>query len=443
MNWIQSVTTNVKSPDGEATTTDLGPKTLLVGPNESGKSTIAEALQLSLSGSAYGVLWRSKEVKDSKLLIALSPQGKGVFAESLVSDGSTARWALEAGKRATREGTNGMTFPVSELHTILSGSPSTLRTFLFRNLLGSASTDSVRDLLPPSVLPVFNGFVGESAMVDLTEILKGIAKNKRLCSDRTKAAKSVLSACGEVRRVTNDEVDRLWLELAKSQRFEKLKEMYRMYRAGESLGNEDQNIALNRVRKMLSQLGSTEELQSMTSATKAKESLEFALREQGALSVITKARNRIDVEEGMATQLAQLEKKLILALDTIVSTETDNFSEKISSYLPEGEEFIIDVDGNSSTIGLRRDGELHTALSGSTEARTIAAIGAALVDYRCAIGATDAGVLIVDDRMWDAKTLGQTMTALEDSPCQVIIMSTIKPKGRQRIGWTYVDVERA
>jgi hypothetical protein len=151
------------------------------------------------------------------------------------------------------------------------------------------------------------------------------------------------------------------------------------------------------------------------------------------------ARDLIDIETGMKSKLTTLEKNLHLAIDEVLKGELVRFGGTVTQYLPKDEEFEISVVGDSVAVGLLRNGETHTALSGSTEARTIAAMAAALMDYRHAKEG-DAAVLVIDDRMWDAGTLARTMGALEDSPCQVLIMSTIKPKGRQRSGWTYVEV---
>ena len=85
-------------------------------------------------------------------------------------------------------------------------------------------------------------------------------------------------------------------------------------------------------------------------------------------------------------------------------------------------------------MGIEKAGEIHTALSGSTEASLIAALGAALADQFC--------LLVVDDRMWDATTLSKTLGALEKAPCQVIVMSTIRPKGKKRANWSYVELSR-
>ena len=66
-------------------------------------------------------------------------------------------------------------------------------------------------------------------------------------------------------------------------------------------------------------------------------------------------------------------------------------------------------------------------------------MSAAIVSLR-AQGADYPAIIILDDRMWDMKTLAKTMAALENIDCQVIIMSTSRPKGKPRKEWTYVEV---
>ena len=55
MKKVIKIRSNIKSPNGQAWEYELGDYNLLIGPNESGKSAIAEAVQLALSGSAYGL----------------------------------------------------------------------------------------------------------------------------------------------------------------------------------------------------------------------------------------------------------------------------------------------------------------------------------------------------------------------------------------------------
>ena len=92
---ILKVTSNIKSPDGSPWTRELGKLNLLVGPNESGKSAVAEAVQLAVSGSAYGLFFRSNQVKTGNQLVDLGPGGdKEIFAEVEFEDGTTSRWEM-------------------------------------------------------------------------------------------------------------------------------------------------------------------------------------------------------------------------------------------------------------------------------------------------------------------------------------------------------------
>jgi len=75
-------------------------------------------------------------------------------------------------------------------------------------------------------------------------------------------------------------------------------------------------------------------------------------------------------------------------------------------------------------------------MSGSTESRVLAALAAALVP------SNETAIVVLEDRMWDLETLGKTMRSLEKCPCQIIIMSTMRPRGRARKEWTYVEVQR-
>ena len=109
MCYVDLISTNIKSVDGTTQTHQLGKHTLLVGPNESGKSAIAEAVQLALTGTASGLLYRNKPIKSGAQLSALMPQDEQtemVFAQARLADGNTAEWILEKGKKPKNSGRN-------------------------------------------------------------------------------------------------------------------------------------------------------------------------------------------------------------------------------------------------------------------------------------------------------------------------------------------------
>mgnify|MGYP003657477258 CR=1 FL=1 len=56
--YVEHVYSNLKSPrpNGDAWSIDIGQKTLLVGSNTSQKSTIVQAIELAIAGSADDII---------------------------------------------------------------------------------------------------------------------------------------------------------------------------------------------------------------------------------------------------------------------------------------------------------------------------------------------------------------------------------------------------
>ena len=74
MSFAVKMVSNLKSPNGDPYSVELSKNTILIGDNESGKSAIAESLQLARTGSAFGLLYRDKPIKDGSLLQHLIPR---------------------------------------------------------------------------------------------------------------------------------------------------------------------------------------------------------------------------------------------------------------------------------------------------------------------------------------------------------------------------------
>ena len=143
---IRNIKTNIKSGSDELIV--VGPKTLLHGPNESGKSTVVEAVQLALTGGVYGVLFKDKIVKSGTQLCGL---GDGdLYAEVETDSGNVARWDLYPGKKPKQSGDIGQVFPIAELHDVLKGSPATARKFFFHVFGEGISGDDLEAFFPKS-----------------------------------------------------------------------------------------------------------------------------------------------------------------------------------------------------------------------------------------------------------------------------------------------------
>ena len=129
--YVEHVFSNLKSPrpNGDAWGIDLGPKTLLVGSNTSHKSTIVQAVELAISGSADDIVGRSI-VSDAALLLTLAP-GDELGVTAKLSDGSVANYNArrEEGKvkRPQHDGPGAESLVHRSVAAALSGSATTAR----------------------------------------------------------------------------------------------------------------------------------------------------------------------------------------------------------------------------------------------------------------------------------------------------------------------------
>jgi len=104
MVYVESIEANVKGQFSY----DLGPKTLVVGDNRSGKTRITEALSLALTGVARTPYLTKYDYE----VIALKPlSAKKLFAQASLSDDGLARYELSGSTAGTAK----------KKHTVISG----------------------------------------------------------------------------------------------------------------------------------------------------------------------------------------------------------------------------------------------------------------------------------------------------------------------------------
>lgn len=116
------------------------------------------------------------------------------------------------------------------------------------------------------------------------------------------------------------------------------------------------------------------------------------------------------------------------------------FEESVSQFLPRG--FDLGVDVEAGRLGFRRNGQIHTALSGGEWSSLLLALAA----WETTNNKPPAGSVIVltpEDRAWDPNTLSSVMNALHgfgDAQYQVILMSTVAPSQYDPDEWTVVEI---
>lgn len=425
---IRTIKTNIKSGSDELIV--VGPKTLLHGPNESGKSTIVEAIQLALTGGVYGVLFKDKIVKSGSQLCGL---GDGdLYAEIEMEDGEQMRWDLSPGSKPTSAGYGPGVFPIAELHNVLKGSPATIRKFFFRifgedisgNDLEASFPKSSYDLSVPlgELLPD----LGPTAYCpdDILGALTKAGAQKRGAKGESTAAKKMLGAFSRAEKIDPKLLTESWGELVDGIRFEWTKKLLKA-------GLIDKSTA----QSISKTIGLPKELVGLRDSTVVSEEIEDYLELDALYQSLLAANDVAEVSEQRSKSFAELETALNDFIYTQLKEPLQQYVKRVNKFLPKGDVFTIEYDKSTFLVGLERGGVVHHALSGSTEARVLAAMAAGLSG-----DSDEYSIIVVDDRMWDTQTLAEMMNLLEQTSSQVFVMSTLKPRGRQRSAWTYIEM---
>ena len=428
-SYAVEVVSTLKSPDGMPYTVPLGKNTILIGDNESGKSAIAESLQLARTGSAFGLLYRDKPVKAGTLLSALIPLGAdNAQASALLESGETCTWNLKRGSSTKQEGPVGTSLSIAELHAVMAASLETKVKFFWERIFWKIEYQELFDQLEPPMQEALLLVCPVGKPVDLSELLGKIGKLQREQSNTVKAGQIALESLGSVRKFSDDELRGVWDTMNRGLIRDIVKVMYRDNKSDPSL-----QLGAG-IDYLIDYLGGKDALRRVGSTEEAGADLSEILLHRRLNRAAVAAKNGEIRAGDLRESLKALRTAILNVMIAAVSAASDEFIRKISAFLPKEEGFIFEPGSPGFPIGLSREEETHTALSGSTEARLLAAIAAGLSD--------ESDLIIVDDRMWDPATLRRTMIALEKAPAQVVIMSTIEPKGRKRGAWTYVKVSR-
>jgi len=126
-------------------------------------------------------------------------------------------------------------------------------------------------------------------------------------------------------------------------------------------------------------------------------------------------------------------------VDELLKVSHKKFEKAVQAYLPSSDQFALVLVENKKPVcrmGFRRDGQLHTALSGAEWARLTLALG-------CATYKDDDSTVAIftpEERAFDPVTLREVMVALSNAPGQVLLQSPAKPAGRTPKDWKVVEM---
>ena len=487
--WIKRVNSNIKSPTGDEWSLELGQHTLLVGSNTSHKSAVIQAVELALTAAADDIVCRSS-VKDSALLMSLAPYGVSELeSTATLTDGTEAYFKLEGTKRPEHdtEVKMGEALPLRQVRKALQGSTDTARKAFVRWAAQAATREDILGRMDARYHATYSDLAehigkGKSEIDTLIAVLEYVEKRKRDSAKEQKGAQAVVDSIREGINSNRpddgdifhweSEVHRLRSDIDSCLDSTELPDIYR------HIPNTMASLAwamqhnLNSCPACSSEVGAAHlsacwKYYSTTLATvetspvdvthletqrKHAEAQLSVLREaQAQWDQVSTAMEKIEQMKQSATESVALVAVLKETLGEVLAYVVPMFCDKVQCFLPS--DWLFDVrlkqDGKDVfRMGLVTEHDhtkLRCALSGAEWAAVTTAIamatdlGAGEMTNKSRLVAPR--VLIPEDRAWDGRTLSSVMRAFSRYDGQVIIASTIRPKGRSPKGWKIIDMD--
>jgi hypothetical protein len=201
---ITRVTTNIKGGAG----VQLGPKTLIIGENGAGKSTIVNGIEFALTGAVSDVAGRAVTA-EAGLLKTLA---RGEVNATIERDDGTA--VSRAGRFVTGDPGH-LPLPLRELREAVVGTPQRAQRFILDVLSAKITQEAVLSKLPVSVHATYQGIAqGATAVEQLTNARTAAGKQARDLKKEADGADKMLDAMPRVSTQPLPEAQRLQEEAA-------------------------------------------------------------------------------------------------------------------------------------------------------------------------------------------------------------------------------------
>lgn len=193
---------------------ELGPKTLIVGENASGKTAITQGAELLVSGTASDIAGKDR-VSTPVDLLALADEAD-LIVEAEWSTGDESSFTIKRkgpgkGSRPKRPkplpaGVNGKALPLRGLMDVVRASPERARRFFLEAACGVVGVNDVLDRLPSTLRAFYaraTGVGGEDNEAALQNLINSSADPiEQLLAVNEKARKKVAALNREVRATT-------------------------------------------------------------------------------------------------------------------------------------------------------------------------------------------------------------------------------------------------
>lgn len=443
----------------------LSHKTLIVGPNRSGKTSVLQAIELAIANTVSDLEGRDT-VKAQQALMRVFPLRLSRFFSAVeMSDGTQFEWSLNTsstGKKGKPEKSlpYHMHFLSRELAAALRGNGSTIRKYMFKHVCGADVWPQVYWKLSGEQRQVLESLaIGNdpSAHCD-PEIIAALIRSKALSLGKQAKGEAQVAEALLVGTEFIDEEARGALVTEQSTYAVALRERMSGMTSHQYASLEAEiDEAASRVAAAYSHVSVEEIPEHQTQPL-------LALYERQKSAVICRSgdlvRDLIDVTTELAehelyrrlyvastakmaeydslTADAAMLKKLAGAIsklgESCFASSMTAYCKQVSQYLPE--HFgSYDIDLDIMRIGLYgADGSFRSALSGAEQVAVHMAMSSVFPVKEDGV----LGVITSPDVAWDKHTLTESMKALAKSPHQIVLTSTVFPRIDDVEGWSIV-----
>lgn len=183
----------VKSSLKGGVNVELGPKTLLCGPNGSGKTAVLQALKLAILGCVDDQEGKTGVAQTSVIARLFAPETK-MSAVAEMSDGAVFSWAAEdkgRGKGFTRPKMTGpgysVSFPFQDTKALFSGDEKKVRAWVEERVGNEMTEEELLDVLPAMYRAEGEVILSKFRLrspVDLATTVKEEARNMKAAATR-------------------------------------------------------------------------------------------------------------------------------------------------------------------------------------------------------------------------------------------------------------------
>tara|TARA_R110002020_G_scaffold434259_2_gene644386 strand:- start:122 stop:1909 length:1788 start_codon:yes stop_codon:yes gene_type:complete len=488
--WIKRVDSNIKSPTGTEWSLELGQHTLLVGSNTSHKSAVIQAVELALTAAADDIVGRSA-VKDSALLMSLAPHGAAELeSTATLTDGTEAYFKLAGTKRPTHDTEVKMkdALPLRQVRKAMQGSTDTARKAFVRWAAQGATREDILGRMATTQHGVYGDLAehigkGKSEIDTLIAVLEYVEKRKRDCAKEQKGAQIVVDSIreginanrpdegdifhweSEVHRLRADIEACLTTDIGLPDAYKHAPNtMASLAWAMEhnlsscpacssAVGAAHISTCWEYYSNILATVDCTPpDVSHLDTQRKHAEAKLSALREaETKWDQVAVAIEKVEEMKSVAVGHESLLTALKVCLGDVLAYAVPSFCDKVQCFLPSNWLFDVNLlqDGREvfrmGLVDEHDQKKLRCALSGAEWATVTTAIAMAMdlgvgeLTNKSRLVAPR--VLIPEDRAWDGRTLSSVMRGFSRYDGQVVMASTIRPKGRSPKGWTIIDMD--